>query len=165
METHLHTHLLPLVMFRLGSPRQESNNILRHLRSSSRGTVIVLDETVEQDSGHGDTTTGEVRVVVHALSDLDTSGRVAVASKQRVDVVGTAVSGLDDQRKIRRKGTGVTGTSSLVVGVGSGHVVGELTPTGPISLQLSHLTRSPLTVSGTFHPHRWVHPRTQSPQP
>lgn len=136
MKTHLHAHLLPLVMFRLRSPRQESDDILSHLRSSSGSTVIVLDETVEQDSGHGNTTTGEVGVVVHAFSNLDTSGGVAVTGKQRVDVVGTAVSGLDDQRKIRGKGTSVTGTSGLLVGVGSGHVVGELTPAGPISLYL-----------------------------
>lgn len=50
-------------------------------------TVLVLNETVEQDTGHSKGTTGEVRVVVQALSNLDTRWWVDVASEQREQVV------------------------------------------------------------------------------
>lgn len=73
------------------------------------------------------TGTGEVRVEVHALSDGSTSGRlVGVASEQVEDVVATTVTALGDQAEIGRKSTAVGGTSGLLVGVGSGNVIGKL---------------------------------------
>ena len=36
------------------------------------------------------------------------------------------MASLDDQTEIRREGTGVAGTGSLLIGVGRRHVVGEL---------------------------------------
>ena len=83
----LDTSLLALVVLRLGCPVQERDDVLRELRGRRRGAVLVLDEAVEDDTGHGDGATGEVRVVVHALTDLDTSGRVDVAGQERVDVI------------------------------------------------------------------------------
>jgi hypothetical protein len=50
-------------------------------------TIIVLDQTVEQDTGHGDSSTREVGVVVHALSDFNTSRRVDVTGEEGEDVV------------------------------------------------------------------------------
>ena len=83
----LDTGLLALIVLRLGSPVQERDDVLGKLCSGRRGTILVLDEAVEDDTGHGDGTAGEVRVVVHALTDLDASGWVDVAGQESVDVV------------------------------------------------------------------------------
>ena len=50
-------------------------------------TIVVLDDAVEEDTSHGDGPAGEVRVVVHALTDLNTSGWVDVTGQEGVDVV------------------------------------------------------------------------------
>lgn len=50
------------------------------------------------------------------------------------DTHDRTVSSLDDKRKIRGKGTSVSGSGGLIVGVGRGHVVGKL------SGSLEHLT-------------------------
>lgn len=50
-------------------------------------TIVVLYQTIVQYSSHGNTTSGEVRVVVHALSDLDSWWGVNVTGKQGVDVI------------------------------------------------------------------------------
>jgi hypothetical protein len=73
------------------------------------------------------TGTGEVRVEVHALGDGSTSGRlIGVTGQQAEDVVAATVTALGDQAEIGRKSTAVGGTSGLLVGVGSGNVVGKL---------------------------------------
>lgn len=48
----LDAHLLALVHLGLGGPVQELDDILSHLRGGSGGTVLVLDNTVEQDTAH-----------------------------------------------------------------------------------------------------------------
>jgi hypothetical protein len=102
----LQTEFLAFVMLRLCSPVQERDDVLCHLRrggggaygwlisttqatSSTAGplTVIVLNKAIEQDTSHGDGTTGEVRVVVHAIADLNTGGRIHVTGQKREDVV------------------------------------------------------------------------------
>lgn len=73
------------------------------------------------------TGTGEVRVEVHAFGDGSTSGRlIGVTSEQVEDVVAATVTALGDQAEIGGKSTSVGGTSGLLVGVGSGNVIGEL---------------------------------------
>ena len=52
-------------------------------------TIIVLHQSVEQNAGHGDGTTREVWVVVHAFSDFNSGRWVNVSSKQRKDIVLT----------------------------------------------------------------------------
>lgn len=51
----LDTHLLAVVHLGLGGPVQELNNVLGHLGGGSGGAVLVLDDTVEEDTAHGDT--------------------------------------------------------------------------------------------------------------
>lgn len=51
----LDTHLLALVHLGLGGPVQELDDILGHLGGGGGGTVLVLDNTVEQDTGHSNT--------------------------------------------------------------------------------------------------------------
>lgn len=50
-------------------------------------TILVLNETVEEDTSHGDGIAREEGVVVHAITDFETSRRVAVASKKGENVV------------------------------------------------------------------------------
>lgn len=50
-------------------------------------TIRIFDETIEENTSHGNGTTREVRVVVQALTDGDTSRRIDVTSEQRVNVV------------------------------------------------------------------------------
>lgn len=130
----LDTDLLSLVVLWLSSPVEEHADVLGHLRGCSRGAVLVLNETVEQDTGHSKGTTGEVRVVVQALSNLDTRWWVDVASEQREQVVSTTMTSLDDQAKIRGKSTGVSSSRRLLIRIRSREVVGQL------SRALEHLT-------------------------
>lgn len=65
-------------------------------------------------------------LVVETLSDLDTSRRIDVASDERHDVVGSTVTGLDDQAEVGRKSTRVPGPGGLFVGVRPREVVGKL---------------------------------------
>lgn len=51
----LDTHLLALVHLGLGGPVEELDDILGHLGGGGGGTVLVLDNTVEQDTAHGNT--------------------------------------------------------------------------------------------------------------
>lgn len=50
-------------------------------------TIFILDQAIEQDTGHGDGTTWEVGVVVHALTNFNSRGRIDVAGQEREDVV------------------------------------------------------------------------------
>lgn len=126
-DEHLHAHLFPVVHLGLGSPVQELDNVLGHLRGRGRGAVLVLDEAVEQDTGHGDTGAGEVGVEVEAGTDLGACrGLVGVAGQQREDVVAATVAGLDDEGQVRRQGTGVGEARGLFVGVRVGQVVRQL---------------------------------------
>jgi hypothetical protein len=122
----LQTESLALVVLRLCSPVQEGDNIFGHLRCGGGGTVIVLDNAIKQDTSHGDGATREVRVVVHALTDLNTSGRINVTGQEREDVVRASMSGLNDQAEVRRESATVTSTRSLLVGVRSRQVIRKL---------------------------------------
>lgn len=51
----LDTHLLAVVHLGLGGPVEELNNVLGHLGGGGRGTILVLDNTVEQDTAHSNT--------------------------------------------------------------------------------------------------------------
>lgn len=51
----LDTHLLALVHLGLGGPVQELDDILGHLGGGGGGTVLELDNTVEQDTAHSNT--------------------------------------------------------------------------------------------------------------
>ena len=83
----LHTHLLALVHLGLGSPAEEDGHILGHLRSGGRGAVLVLDNSIVQNTGHTNGTAGEVRVEVQTLTDLNTSWGILVTGQQGEDVV------------------------------------------------------------------------------
>lgn len=123
----LETKLLSLVMLRLGSPGQEGSDILGHLGGGGGSAVLVLDNTVEQSSGHTNASSGEVGVVVHSGGEHDAGRRlVGVAGQQSKNVVGTSVSGLGNEGQIRGKSSLIGGSGSLLVRVGAGNVVGEL---------------------------------------
>jgi len=147
----LHTHLLSVVQLGFRSPCQKRNNVLGHLRSCRRSTILVLDETIVKHSSHSNSSSREVRVVVETFTDLDTCRRVDVSSDQGVNVIldmykrdeyifrimeerletthGTTVTSLDHEGKIRRKSTSVSSSSSFFVGVRCGHVIGKFTRT------------------------------------
>ncbi|CAF3550919.1 unnamed protein product [Fusarium graminearum] len=127
---NLHTHSLSVVHLRLGSPVEELNDILGHLRGGGGGPILVFDKALVEDTSHSDTGTGEVGVEVHAGGDLDTSGRLlGVTSEQAEDVITATVAGLDDERQIRGQGTVVGKSGSLLVLVRGKHVVGQLSGT------------------------------------
>lgn len=124
---NLHTHALAVVHLGLSSPVEELNNILGHLGGGGGGAILVVDEAVVEDTGHGDTGTGEVGVEVKAGANGSASGRlIGIAGKEGEDVVAATVAGLDNQAEIGRKGTVVGETGGLIVLVGIGEVVGKL---------------------------------------
>lgn len=123
----LPSHLLTVVHLWLSSPVKELDNVLGHLRGGGGGLVVVLDETVVENTSHGNAGTGEVRVEVETrLNNGASWGLLRVTGKKREDVVAATVSGLDNEGKIRRQSTVVGGTSGLIVLVRAGKVVGEL---------------------------------------
>lgn len=128
------SQLVSLVKLRLGSPVEEGRDILGHLRRGSGGSIVVLDQSIVEDSSHTESSSGEVRVVVKTLSDLNTSRRINVTSQEREDVVDSSVSSLNNEREIRRESTGVSSSGGLIVGVGRRKVIGEL------SWTLEHLS-------------------------
>jgi hypothetical protein len=65
----LPAHALAVVHLGLSGPVEELDNILGHLRGGGGGAVLVLDKAVVENTGHGDTSTGEVRVEVEARGD------------------------------------------------------------------------------------------------
>mmetsp|Transcript_6953 Transcript_6953/g.17652 ORF Transcript_6953/g.17652 Transcript_6953/m.17652 type:complete len:251 (-) Transcript_6953:449-1201(-) len=130
----LDTHLLPLVMLRLGSPGEVADDILGHLGLGGFGTVIVLHYTFVEGLSHSDSTTGEVRVVVKSFTDGHTSGGLSVTVEEGENVVLSPWTGLHHERQIGGHSTTVGSTSSLLVGVGRKHVVSEL------SRALEHLS-------------------------
>jgi len=83
----LHSHLLSVVQLGFRCPRQERNDILGHLRSCRRSTILVLDETIVKHSSHSNSSSREVRVVVETFTDLDTSRGIDVTSDQGVNVI------------------------------------------------------------------------------
>lgn len=83
----LDTSLLALVVLGLGGPVKEGNHVLGHLGRRGGGAIVKLDETVEENTGHGDGVTREVSVVVHALTDFETSRGVGVTSEKGEDVI------------------------------------------------------------------------------
>jgi hypothetical protein len=58
--THLQTHLLPLIVLGLGCPGKEVGDILGHLWCAGGSSILVLDKSVVEYTGHSDTTTWEV---------------------------------------------------------------------------------------------------------
>jgi hypothetical protein len=54
-DEHLHTHFLAVVHLRLGGPVEELGDVLGHLGGSGGGAVLVVDNAVIEDTGHGDT--------------------------------------------------------------------------------------------------------------
>ena len=110
-------------------------------------TVVILDEAVEQNTSHRNGVAREVGVVVHALTNLEASRGIPVASEERKDVVlfqrrmlasklstagkhcttyRTTVTSLHDQTQVRRKSTLVARTRGFFIRVGRGEIVGEL---------------------------------------
>lgn len=69
-----------------GVPRIQRFSSRKKRRAWSH-TVIVFDEAIEEYTCHGDGVTREVRVVVHAVTNFESSRRVSVTSQQREDVV------------------------------------------------------------------------------
>lgn len=50
-------------------------------------TIIIFNQTIEQDSSHGNGTTRKIRVVVHTLADFDTSGWINVTCQKGEDII------------------------------------------------------------------------------
>lgn len=124
---NLESHALAVVHLRLGSPVEELDDVLGHLRGGGGGLVFVLDKIVVENTSHGNAGTGEVGVEVEAGTNLGTRGRLLrVTGQQGEDVVAATVAGLDDERQIRGQGTVVGEPGGFIVGVGRGKVVGEL---------------------------------------
>ena len=80
-------HLLPHVVLGARGPGQEGAHVLAQLGEGGGGAVIVLDDLVVEGRRHADGSTGEVRVEVLSLPQLDAGRWVAVAVQQVVDVV------------------------------------------------------------------------------
>ncbi|KAH3663810.1 hypothetical protein OGAPHI_005213 [Ogataea philodendri] len=113
---------------KLARPVQESGHVLSHLGSGSWSAILVLNKVVKQNSTHRNGTTWEVWVVVGSWRQLDTCWwLVWVTGQQGEDVVTSTVSGLDNQREVRRQGTLVGSSGSLFVGVWAWDVVSKLT--------------------------------------
>jgi hypothetical protein len=97
------------------------------LRGRSGSAILVVDNAIVQDTGHGDTGAGEVRVEVQAGTHLGASRRlIGVTSEEAEDVVAATVAGLDDQAEIGGEGTVVGEAGGLVVRVRGRKVIGQL---------------------------------------
>lgn len=70
-----------------GVPEKEQNEKGICARQETTLTILVLNQAIEQDTGHRDSSTREVRIVVHALSDFNASRGVNVAGEERENVV------------------------------------------------------------------------------
>ena len=117
----LPAHALALVHLGLGGPVKELDNILGHLGGGGRGAVLVLDKTVVENTSHGDTGAGEVRVEVEAGgNDGARRGLLGVTGQKREDIVAATVSGLGDERKIRGRAPllAARAASSFLYGLG-----------------------------------------------
>lgn len=51
----LDTHLLAVVHLGLGGPVEELDNVLGHLGGGGGSAILILDDTVEEDTGHSNT--------------------------------------------------------------------------------------------------------------
>ena len=49
--------------------------------------IVVLNKTIEQDTGHGDSVAREIWVVVHSLTNLEASWGFSVAGQEGEDVI------------------------------------------------------------------------------
>jgi hypothetical protein len=102
----LEPNLFSLVVFRLGRPVEERDDIFSILGSGARGacsgvnhlrglmeywhcghTIVILDKTVEEYPGHRNRAAREIRVVIQPLANLDSSRWVNISSKQRINIV------------------------------------------------------------------------------
>jgi hypothetical protein len=50
-------------------------------------TIIIFDQTIEKNASHGDSTTREVRVIIHSFTNFNTSRSIDIASEKREDVI------------------------------------------------------------------------------
>ena len=105
-----------------------ARNVVTSLASCVRrgGAVVVLHAAVVEPLGHRDRAAREVRVVVKALADADARGGLAVPEEEREHVVLAVVSRLGDERKVGRVRAVVGVPGALLVGVGRGEPVAEL---------------------------------------
>jgi hypothetical protein len=46
-------------------------------------TIVVFNEVIEEHAGHRDGATGEIWIVVHPITQFDTSRRIYIAGKER----------------------------------------------------------------------------------
>jgi hypothetical protein len=102
----LNSVFLPFIMLRLCSPAQEGRDVFCHLGGGSGGTcdipllsydwqgrqyvlltIIILYQTVKQNTCHGYSAAREVRIVVHALSNFDPGRGIHVTSQNGEHVV------------------------------------------------------------------------------
>src|SRR5688572_2414414 len=67
----LHSHLLSDIHFWLSSPVQELDDILGHLRGGGWGSILILNQSIEEDTSHSNSGTWEVWVEVETLWDGD----------------------------------------------------------------------------------------------
>lgn len=68
-----------------GVPVRVRQSIAEYTRQQH--TIVILDKTVKQHTSHGNSTTGEVGVIVHAIPNLNTRRRVHVTGQERKHVV------------------------------------------------------------------------------
>ena len=85
----LQTHLFTFIMFRFSSPSKESTDILGHLRGSGRSTIFKFNNTVKENTGHSNSTTGEIRVIIQTFTDFNTSGSINITCKKSKNVILT----------------------------------------------------------------------------
>ena len=57
------------------------------MRSSGRSPIFVFDEPIVENSGHSNSSSREVRVVVETFTDFNTGRGVDVTSDQGVNVI------------------------------------------------------------------------------
>lgn len=139
--TYRNDHLLPSVVFRLGTPWQESDHVLSQLRSSCRSAIWVLGGLIEQRLSHTDGTTREDRIKVLSLAKSKASWCILVARQKGKYVVLISVTSQDDVAQVRWVSTVIGKSSSLFVWIRRRERVRQLSRThehlafiiGPVS--------------------------------
>jgi hypothetical protein len=109
--------LLALFSLRFSSPVQELGDVSGLLRDSGHCTILVLHPAIVKRRRHGDSTPGEVRVVVKTRHHFLAGRRLAVSSQESKYVVVTIVARFDHQTQVWRVRTTVGSTSCFLVGV------------------------------------------------
>lgn len=70
-----------------GVPVHRIRALINSSLKPSRLTVLIFDNAIKENTSHGDSSSGEVGIVVQALTNLDSGRRVNVSSQEREYIV------------------------------------------------------------------------------